>query len=243
MTLQEIKAKIFEYVNTEFNIENVSELEAVKESLGLEKIDTLNDMLKDYKKAVKKAVNAEKRKQAQREAQKDFKKLATSVKVGEFEKYENDAKSKNLTISQYVKKSLESFIGSKTVSVDKVLVENETKALTAKYEALKAEIRMNKEVIENHFKYYEKMEIFKTDSKAEIERLKSVKPDNSKSEEVENLKAKLKDITEHRDSISDMSIKEGKENNELRKRIKELESENMKLRTKSFWTKLSELFT
>lgn len=137
---EEIK-KIYEFVNIEFNINDKEELEAIKDGLGIEKIETLDIMLNDYKKAVNKALRREKQKQAQAK----FKKIGTNLKLEEFERYENDAKSKNLTISEYVKKCLEGFIGSKTVEAVKVPIEIDLKPYKQDIARLKAEIETLKD--------------------------------------------------------------------------------------------------
>ena len=130
--LKEEIAKIHDFVNAEFDIEDNNELEAVKATLSLEKIEMLDNMLNDYKKAVNKL----KRKEQQRKAQEAFKQVGTNLRIEEYEIYKNLAESKKMTISQYVKEALNRF---KTVSTDTNVLENELSALKAKYEAIEAE--------------------------------------------------------------------------------------------------------
>ena len=219
--LKELKAKIFEFVNYEFDLEDSQALEEAKQTLTLEKIDTLNNLLHDYKKSVKIALNAEKRKQALRDNQKNYKKLSTSVKVGEFEKYENDAKSKNLSISQYVKNAVENFIGSKTVSVDKVSIEKELLPYKQDIE------RLNKQLEES-------------------ERLNNLKIENLEkitiSFQTENEKLDT-ELTKYRE-LFEIQKTENRRLRETKNELKlELESKIENLENKGFFTKLFELFS
>ena len=150
--------KIYDFVNCEFDIENESAINEVKESLELEKLDTLDKMIISYKKELKKAVNAEKRKEAQKEAQKNYKVLATNLKLEEFTKYEEDARNKNLTISEYVKNALSAFIAPKKLKEVEIPIPKIDNALQSKYEALKRELEeykvrnmeLNKKVVDNN---------------------------------------------------------------------------------------------
>jgi len=171
--------KIYEFVNSEFDINDKEELEAIKEGLGLEQIEKLDIMLSDYKKAVNKAKRAEQKKQNM----KNYKKAGVNLKLEEYEKYEIDATSKSLKMSEYVKKALEGFIAPKTVEADKVSVQNEINPLTARYEALKVEVQTlkdskttndkNNETLKTNI---EKLESEIANLRIENKKLKTVKP-------------------------------------------------------------------
>jgi hypothetical protein len=131
--LKEEIAKIHNFVNAEFDIEDNNQVEAIKEGLSLEKIDTLDKMLNDYKKSV----SAIRRKEQLRQNAKKYKKIGTNLKLEEFAIFENDAKSKNMNISEYVKSALISFKSVKGVDLPS---ENETSALKVKYERIQNDL-------------------------------------------------------------------------------------------------------
>ncbi len=189
--LKEDIQKIWEFVQCEFNPEDINQVKSMKEGLTLEKIDTLDIMLNDYNKQVK----AIKRKELQKQAQARFKKAGVNLKLEEYEIYEIDAKSKNLNMSQYVKKALESLITPKSDKVDKVGAEIVLDSLTVKYEALENTNKsLNSAIItekQKTLKLEKNTEIMKTNQttlKAKSEELeKLLKAEKEKNQELEDL--------------------------------------------------------
>jgi len=183
--------KIYEFVNSEFDINDKEELKAIKEGLTPEKLDTLDNMLSNYKKAVNKAKRAEKAKQNML----NYKKIGINLKLEEYEKYDIDSKSKNLTISEYVKKSLEAFRSPKTLQVDKASVDKEIKPCKQDIELLKAESgKLKAELLEKQ-KMIDINLLEIENQQIKIVRLNTHKSKTEESLEI-NLKDKIKELKE-----------------------------------------------
>lgn len=186
--LKEDIKKIYEFVNCEFNIEDKDQIKAVKESLTLEKIEILDNMLNEYNKQVKSL----KRKEQQKKAQERFKKAGVNLKIEEYEIFEYEAKAKNMNMSQFVKSALDSFIKKEKVEmVDKSILEG----LNRKYEAIEEEnkqiklaITQEKEKSIKFQKNFEVSEKIKNDYKLKIGKLEtSLKTEISKFQKIEDM--------------------------------------------------------
>jgi chromosome segregation ATPase len=138
INLKEQIKKIYDFVNIEFDIENKTEIESIKQGLELEKIETLDNMLKDYNKQVIKL----KRKEQQKLAQKAYKNIQTNLKLEEYKKFEEIASIDNISISELTKKALYAFIKPKTVSSEELSLKNELEGFKARYEALESHIKV-----------------------------------------------------------------------------------------------------
>ena len=174
--LKEELTKIHNFVNTEFNIENEVEVEAVKATLSLEKIEMLDNMLKEYKKALKKAINAEKRKEALRQAQKNYKNIQANLKLEEYLPIEEKSIELKISISELVKLSLRAFLAPKKVEAIQIPTEKVDNALKGKYEALERDLKVKVNTIlelnTNNSKLEQIIEDKKTSDSLEISKLK-----------------------------------------------------------------------
>jgi len=219
--LKEEMTKIHNFVNTVFDIEDSNELEVVKATLSLEKIEMLDNMLNDYKKSVNKL----KRVELQRKAQAQFKKIGTNLRLEEFNEYEELAKGQNISISQYVKNALNRF---KTVSTDTNVLDNDLIALKDKYEVLeteKLELLEQKTTdtknIENLTQqknsaeklkdtYFEEMTTLKTKYEDKKTELQKILVDNLNMEdlqkEVKNLKTDIEEKTLEIDTLKSITV-------------------------------------
>jgi len=231
--LKEEIAKIHNFVNTEFDIEDENELEVVKATLSLEKIEKLDNMLNDYKKSVNKL----KRVEQQRKAQASFTKIGTNLRNEEYEEFKTLALSQGMSISEYVKSALNRF---KTVSTDTNVLENELSALNRKYEAIKSENeRLKSEILEkstdatNFDKKYSELEETKNGLVLELGNMTTKKNE---------LEKKLTDILREELNIKDLK----KENSKLKTDLEELKSEIKTLKSLSIFEliklKISERF-
>jgi len=227
--LKEEIAKIHNFVNAEFDIEDNNELEAVKATLSLEKIEMLDNMLNDYKKSVNKL----KRVELQRKAQAQFKKIGTNLRLEEFNEYEALAKGENISISQYVKNALNRF---KTVSTDTNVLDSEFIALKGKYEALEEEklalleeIKFDNQNIKNLTLQKESAEKLKTDYFNQMTSLKT---------KYEDKKTELQKVL-----VENLNIKDLKDKVEtLEKNIEEKELEITTLKSNTVFNKVKSKF-
>jgi len=215
--LKEEITKIHNFVNTEFDIEDNNEIEAVKATLSLSKIEMLDNMLNDYKKSVNKLKRAEQN----RKAQESFKQVGTNLRIEEFEIYKNLASAENISISQYVKNALNRY---KNVSNDTNIADNELltlkpdyEALKGKYEALETELLELKQDLKNKVESIEEL----TEAKAKIvEELSDMKT------EKDNKAKELQDILVDNSNIED--LKKSKKLLETDIELKDEEIKNLK---------------
>jgi DNA repair exonuclease SbcCD ATPase subunit len=159
--------KIYDFVNAEFDIEDKEQIEAIKESLELEKIEALDIMLKDYNKQVVRLKRAEQL----RQNAKKYKKVGTNLKLVDYEKFEQKAMLEEITISELTKKALYAYIAPKTVSSEEIDLRNDLKALNQRYEALNAENEMLKADKSTLEKKVKDLEDLKHKNSGVIERL------------------------------------------------------------------------